>query len=418
MSAAEDLPRGKKLRLGYFIPEFPGQTHIFFWREKQRLEALHADVRIVSTRPAPLRIASHSWSDQARAEARYLYDQSLFPLACELFLSALCFSPRAWLRVLKSIKDSAQGLSHAGTLFLCALLGARLACIAAKEQWEHLHVHSAANSANIALFASLLSGLPYSLTLHGPLKDYGQNQSSKWANAKFGIVITEKLKKELLSELGPELEPKLSIAPMGVNLSVFQRKNEYRTWDGQGPVRIYSVGRLNVCKGHNFLIEAVDLLRSRGYTVELKIAGEDELGGKGYRQDLEAQVADLKLRREVKLLGAVSEETVRQGLEDSHIFALASLHEPLGVAIMEAMALEMPVVVTGAGGVKELVDHQIDGALVEPSDALGLANAIEEILKKPELAQRLSHASRKKIEANFQDTRSAEVLLQGIKNSL
>jgi glycosyltransferase involved in cell wall biosynthesis len=50
----------------------------------------------------------------------------------------------------------------------------------------------------------------------------------------------------------------------------------------------------------------------------------------------------------------VSEDTVNESLEKAQVFVLASWHEPLGVAIMEAMAMEMPVVVTGSGGVKEL----------------------------------------------------------------
>ena len=48
------------------------------------------------------------------------------------------------------------------------------------------------------MFAALLSGLSYSLTLHGPLKDYGGNQRQKWKYASFGIVITHRLLAEVL----------------------------------------------------------------------------------------------------------------------------------------------------------------------------------------------------------------------------
>jgi glycosyltransferase involved in cell wall biosynthesis len=61
----------------------------------------------------------------------------------------------------------------------------------------------------------------------------------------------------------------------------------------------------------------------------------------------------LDLGDAITLLGAVSEEAVQASLEKAHVFVLASLGEPLGVATMEAMAMGVPVVVTNAGGVTE-----------------------------------------------------------------
>jgi colanic acid/amylovoran biosynthesis glycosyltransferase len=108
----------------------------------------------------------------------------------------------------------------------------------------------------------------------------------------------------------------------------------------------------------------------------------------------------------------VSEDTVNESLEKAQVFVLASWHQPLGVAIMEAMAMEMPVVVTGSGGVKELVDDGIDGLLVEPQAPEQLGDAIVQVLQNPELALSLSQKSRKKIMAKFSHDRSAETLAQ------
>lgn len=405
----------RPIKLGYFVPEFPGQTHIFFWREIERLESLGVEVRIVSTRTPPRKISSHRWSDEAKGRTSYLFASLNLPSVLDLVACALRFGSAAWGRVLESIAASEVGFKGKLHLAVTALFGCKLAVLAQKEGWTHLHVHSCANAANVALFARLVSGLPYSLTLHGPLSDYGPNQAEKWAHAAFGIVITQKLFGELREALGESVTEHLVIAPMGVNLSVFQRKIPYQVWDGQSPARLYAVGRLNVCKGHDHLIRAVGLLRDRGVPVLLQIAGEDESGGTGYHLELDALIRELKLDNEVKLLGAISEEAVRAGLESSHLFTLASLHEPLGVAIMEAMALEMPVVVTGAGGVKELVDDGKDGKLVQPADPEGLADAIEALLRDPERCRSLSAQSRIKIAEQFQDTRSAEVLVSSIK---
>jgi glycosyltransferase involved in cell wall biosynthesis len=127
---------------------------------------------------------------------------------------------------------------------------------------------------------------------------------------------------------------------------------------------------------------------------------------------LEKIIDELKLKDRVTLLGAVSEQVVRDGLEKSHAFALASLNEPLGVVIMEAMAMEVPVVVTGSGGVAELVDDEVDGILVEPRDPSDIALGLERIAGDGVLATRLASAGREKVIRSFQSDRSAQALLR------
>jgi glycosyltransferase involved in cell wall biosynthesis len=197
---------------------------------------------------------------------------------------------------------------------------------------------------------------------------------------------------------------------MGVNLSTFNRLQAYEPWDGSGPARIYCVGRLHPGKGHDILIQALAILKSRGLEVHLTIAGQDEMGGSGYYRTLKQIAAELGLAENVDLIGAVPEHTIREGLSVSHVFALASLHEAIGVATMEAMAMGMPVIATRVGGVPELIDDGVNGLLVSPGEPGELAIAIEEVLRDKDLAQRLAASSRQKIESNFQDTVSAEVL--------
>jgi glycosyltransferase involved in cell wall biosynthesis len=399
-------------RIGYLIPEFPGQTHIFFWREMNALRARGVEPELVSTRPPPQGIISHSWAQEAMARTVYLAPpgpQGLVESVFELARAA----PRGWARCLASIAR-AQGLDAKGRaqLLAFAVMGGRLAALARQRGWKHVHVHSCANAAHVAMFAHLLSGMPYSLTLHGPLEHYGPNQREKWRFSRFALVITRKLLNEVNAELAGCLPPAVEIAPMGVELHRFVRAAPYSPWTGQGPLRLFACGRLNPWKGHKDLIDAVGLLRARGLDARLEIAGEDEAGGTAYRKDLEALIAAKGLGEAVTLLGAVSEERVRAGLESAHIFSLASLHEPLGVAIMEAMAMRLPVVVTGAGGVPELVDDGVDGLLVPPETPSVLAERLEAVARDPELARRLGEAGRAKVERSFSSERSAELLTQ------
>ncbi len=400
--------------IAYFVPEFPGQTHIFFWRERQALRRLGIEPKWVSTRKPPRAIVSHSWAAEAMAETEYLFPPRADQVA-SLLRGLVRAAPAGLARCLQSVAR-AEGLDARGRARLLTLvaMGARLAELARERGWSHVHAHSCADAANVAMFAHLLSGITYSITLHGPLRDYGPNQREKWRHASLAIVITRRLYHEVQEELRGSLPPELEIAPMGVDTERFNRRNVYEAWHGQGPLRVFTCGRLNLCKGHDHLIEAISILRARGLDATLEIAGEDEAGGTTYRKTLEAQIAQAKLGASVSLLGAVSEERVRTGLETSHVFVLASLAEPLGVAIMEAMAMEIPVVATDAGGVPELIDHGRDGILVPPSNPTKLADAIESLARDPDAARRFAAAGRSKVETQFHSDRSAEVLARHV----
>jgi len=402
-----------KAQIGYFIPEFPGQTHIFLWRERQILAELGIETDLVSTRHPPRAIASHSWADDAQKNTVYLA-----PLAPKDLVSAftevLKAGPIAWSRCLSVItKARDTSLSQKFRLLAMILVAGKLAGLARAKGWSHVHVHSCADAANVAMFASILGGLTYSLTLHGPtLEGYGPNQEQKWKNASFALVISEKLFNVVKDRLADFLPKQIAVAPMGVNLAEIKRYNPYTPWETGTPCRIFSCGRLNPVKGHKDLIEIAKLLRQRGFDVRLQIAGEDEQGGSGYHQELEKIIQDKSLSEYVELLGAVSEERIRKGLEEAHVFALASLNEGIPVAVMEAMAMEMPVIVTDVGGNAELVDDGVDAILVQPEKPEEMAEAIVKVLQDKELALSLSHKSRQKIAAKFHHRRCAETLAQ------
>ena len=400
-----------KLRIGYFIPEFPGQTHIFLWRERQILAELGIETDIVSTRCPPKAIASHVWAADAKKNTAYLV-----PFGIKDFVGAstqiLKAGPIAWWQCLASIAK-ARDMSLFQKLRLLAMIfiAGKLAWLGRTKGWSHIHVHSCADAANIALFVSILTGLTYSLTLHGPtLEGYGPNQEQKWKHASFALVISEKLLNVVKDRLAKFLPKQLTVAPMGVNLIEIKRHSQYIPWEATGSCRIFSCGRLNPVKGHKYLIDTVELLHQRGLDVRLQIAGEDEQGGKGYHRELEKIIGDKSLSEYIELLGAVSEERIRKGLEDAHIFALASLNEGVPVAVMEAMAMEVPSIVTDVGGTSELVDDGVDAILVQPEKPEEMADAIVRVLENKQLALSMSQESRKKIAAKFQHRRSAEAL--------
>lgn len=402
--------------IGYLVPEFPGQTHNFIWRERCHLRRLGVETVLISTR-RPQTVAPFEWARGAEAETCYLVPASAGDLVRAVF-DVLVAGPRAWARCVGALVQ-AKGLSPGQRVRLLAMIpvAAKLSRFARRRGLSHVHVHSCADAANVAMLASFLAPLTYSLTLHGPqLETYGRNQPQKWRHARFALVVSKRLRRAVAKVLSGNLPPHVGTASMGVSLEQFRRGEPYTPWrGGAGPVRLFSCGRLNPVKGHGTLLEAVRLLRGRGYDVRLRIAGEDEAGGEGFHREVVRRLAETGLQSVVELLGAVSEEGVRAELERAHLFVLASLDEGVPVAVMEAMAMEVPAVVTDVGGTGELVENGVDALLVPPDDAAAFADAVARVLADPDLAERLSRASRRKVATGYHDGRSAEALFNGLR---
>lgn len=397
-------------KIGYLVPEFPGQTHNFFWRERRALKELGVETSLISTRRPPLGVVSPTWAKEAQTETIYLFPLSFFDFL-RTFIIMIRAGACAWINCAKII-TSAQDATLLGKVRLMLLIpfAAKLVWVSQRQGWRHLHVHSCADAANIALFANALYGLTYSLTLHNPLSVWGSNQRQKWSRARFCIAITRKLYDEVTETLAGFLPSRLVIAPMGVDVVQFNRHAPYCPYDGEGELLVFSCGRLNPSKGYPFLISAIKLLVDQGVNVRLTIAGEDDVGGTGYRQKLVVLTAESGVSERVVFLGAVPEEIVREHLEHAHVFVLASLAEPLGVALMEAMAMNVPVVATNEGGVPELIESGADGILVEPGDANAIAAAVMRVMGNPLLAVQLGQASRFKVVESFGHRRSARAI--------
>lgn len=277
-----------------------------------------------------------------------------------------------------------------------------------------MHVHSCANFAIIAMFCHKVTGIPYGLVLHGPLRDYGPEQPLKWKWAKFVFVITNKLRNEVLQVM-PDMIEKVSIVPMGVNTDFF-KPDEERNAAGNKCFVWFCCARLNWVKGYDTLVSAVSILKNEypETNFRVRIAGEDEQGGSGYHVELVRLIQDAGLQDDIELMGAVTQEEVRAALQKADGFVLASRSEPLGVAYMEAMSCELPVVGTDAGGVGELIVNGKDGVLVPPGDPQSLAAAMLELMENPEKCRVLGKNARERVLRDFSSRRSARCLAENL----
>ena len=157
---------------------------------------------------------------------------------------------------------------------------------------------------------------------------------------------------------------------------------------------IGTVAVLEERKGHRFLLEAAALLKRRGHQLTYRFAGEGSQRGR-----LEEMVAKLGLQEEVVFVGFVSDPAAFLSTID--LFALPSLYEGLGVAVLEAMAASKPVIASRVGGLPELVEDRITGILVPPKDSEAFARAISELVSEKGLAREMGAKACKRIQDHF-----------------
>ncbi len=378
--------------IGYLVPEFPSQTHAFFWREIVALEEAGVRVQLFSTkRPAP-GSCPHAFGEIASARTRYLFPPNLAKT-----LPALLRRPTRTARAVGYI----LGLNETPILGRVKLLGLiptamGLVQTAKQNGISHVHIHSCANAAHLGALGHVLDGLDYSLTLHGDMSVYGTDHSAKMQRARFVSAVTKALQKSLHDNIGTRR--RFPLIWMGVDIERFRPAEERSPRDTTQPLRALTVARLNAKKGHVFFLRAMAQLRQEGTRIEYRIAGDGPA-----QSEIETEIAALDLADQVTLLGSVSEERVIDLLQETDIAALTSfgMGEAAPVSVMEAMACGVPCIVSIIGGTPDMIDHNEDGILVPQQDVTAIADALRNFARDPDLLVRISNRARAKAEAKF-----------------
>ena len=165
-------------------------------------------------------------------------------------------------------------------------------------------------------------------------------------------------------------------------------------WLPHGVPVIVNVGALVAHKGQKHLIDAMPMVLRDVPDAHLVILGEGEL-----RTTLERQVKHLSLEKRVLLPGF--REDVLSLMKSADLFVMSSMTEGLGSAVLDAMAMALPVVGTRAGGIPEAVVPGETGELVEPAEPALLAAAIVKLLRDSALRRAYGEAGRQRVANQF-----------------
>lgn len=382
--------------IAYLAPEIPALSATFVYEEILGLE--RRGFKIVSF---SVRRPAHPANAQAALAARTinLYEATKLKIA----LRGLVKLPLARSRCFKALRWLLSDMSEIGWTTVAAwklafqlLAAAHFARTLLEQRCEHLHIHFAHTPTQIGMYASALSGIPFTITAH--------------ANDIFerGLLLKRKAERALrlltISEYNRNYLEKLSIpiAQLGiVRCGVsFTANSAPEKPAGKTRFRMGTLGRMVEKKGFDVVLQATAILKKSGYDIELLIAGDGPLKHDLGRIAVECDVSDI-----VHFEGSLPHSKIASWLQTLDVFVLACKKDRQGdmdgipVVLMEAMSQSIPVVSTRISGIPELILHEETGLLAEPGNATDFAQQIGRIMSSSDFsktmtAQAATHVAR------------------------
>ncbi|MFZ4541608.1 MAG: glycosyltransferase family 4 protein [Rickettsiales bacterium] len=210
-----------------------------------------------------------------------------------------------------------------------------------------------------------------------PILAVSHNYSTRrFVKADTCLAITQHLARHLKTHGAKNI----TLMPNMVRLPATARRPDFRS-----PPVIGTLGRLVAKKGFKNFIEAMSVLRTRNIEFRAILAGDGEEA-----ETLDAHIARYQLEDIIARPGWVTDRSIF--FESIDLFALPSLHEPFGIALIEAMSAGVPVISTDSEGPSEILTHNKTGLITKRKDPEAMADAIQELLADHARAAALGQA--------------------------
>jgi glycosyltransferase involved in cell wall biosynthesis len=395
-------------KVAYILLRFPHLTETFVAEEINAVNAHGTAVHIFSLLnpiPGPIHPVSRELSKGVTYAPGFLTWQ-----LCWAQLYFLARNPLIYFRLLvELLREPCPVFDFYLKRLVIFLKAVSLAKEIKGTSVKLIHTHFAWLSGAATRVIAELLGLPYTTTTHA-YDIYSVENDLLCLTARSAahiVTISEYNKREILQRCPDLVKSRISVIHCGIDVDTFvpgQRSHN-------DTVSIVSVGSLIEKKGHEYLIRACGRLKARGLNFKCIIIGR----GRDEPQ-LQKLVAEQSVGDRVTLAGAQEQSAVLETYRSSDIFVLACVvdqgkgRDGIPVAMMEALAMELPVVSTHVSGIPELVHHKETGLLVPPRDDAALADAIEELSRAPVLREHMGRNGRALVIDEFEIQKNARRL--------
>ncbi len=391
-------------RVALVVSEFPRYVDAYLLREIRGLAARGIRFRILALR----RFQGRTIHAEARpfladtVEVPFLLSRRV--LATQA--AALVRAPGPYLRSLGALLAGGWRRPHALLKALAVFpKSVYFARLVVAEGIRHVHANWATYPATSAWVISRLAGVPWSFAGHA--SDIYLDTTllaDKIRSARFVVTCTRHNRDHLVRLAGPWAAEKVVVSYHGVDLARFRPVRRATTEE----FRILAVGSLVACKGFPDLVEACRLLGSRGLAYCCTVVGDGPERGRLERQIREADLGD-----RVRLTGYLTQEELLplyQGADVVVLPALSAAHFGIPNVLLEALAVETPVICTPLPSLGEVMEHGREGLFVPEGAPDALADALEALARDPDRRRTMGRAGRRMIEARFDAARNVSVL--------
>jgi glycosyltransferase involved in cell wall biosynthesis len=396
-------------KIAYLANPYPAISHTFIFREIESLRKEGLQIATASISRGP-HIEKMSPEEQQEAKNTFVLKEIAPVKGLLSLVMVFCRSPHGFLRMtLKAfsffLSSSTRPGKALGYLAEAILLIAWLH----RQQIVHIHEHFANPTALVALLCKTYGGFSYSISLHGPDIFYQVDSSqlqAKVSSAVFVRCISHYCKSQVMRILPYENWSNQHIVRCGVDGSVYQPISK----DESTVLNILCVGRLCPAKGQHLLLETAVALIKKNYDFKLIFIGDGP-----DKDSLEQLSSTFGLDKHVTFAGVLGQAEVRRYYQDADIFVLPSFAEGVPVVLMEAMAMEIPVISTRITGIPELIEHGQDGLLATPGDSEALTHHVATLLSNPSLRKELGKAGRVKVTSTYDQEKNNRQLAEIFK---
>ena len=389
--------------LGMILKGYPRISETFISNEILLLEKLGFPIHLFSMR-RPREDFTHQSVNRIQAAVDYLPETLLKPLPRLLYHNCLLAAkrPRVYTRALKIAYRRFLRTRKSATLKHLFQAGYLIQRLIPGRGVIHLHAHFAHSPASVAMFASMLSGLPFSFTAHAKdIYTSDPRQLREKADlAKFVVTCTEYNRSHLLALCDGE-PGAIHRVYHGIDTRLFSL-NQDRISKPEKPYRILTVARLIAKKGLPTVYRALNVLKDKGIAFRHTLIGDGE-----DREKILTVIKDLGLSAHTRWLGTQPHEVVREHYKRAHLFVLGCEVAPNGDrdgipnVLFESMAMGVPVVATCLSAIPELVETEKTGLLTAPGQPRQLAEAMLKMLTDEALRARVIPAARQRVMQDF-----------------
>ncbi len=276
----------------------------------------------------------------------------------------------------------------------------KVARIVKEKNIEVIHAHTRVTQV-LAHLVSKKTAVPFVTTCHGFFKPRMFRRIFPCWGMR-SIAISEAVRAHLVNDLGVKKE-RVAVVHNGVEMEKFSpdqfsqaQKESFKKDYGLAPDApvIGTVARLSSVKGQRYLIRAMEKILKAFPDAQLLLVGD------GPEKDkLVEQVRQLRIESNVTFAPSTLDTSVPLSIMD--VFVLPSVLEGLGLAIIEAQAMGLPVVASDVGGIYTLVKDGVNGLLVPAEKPESLAEAILNLLNDKNLAAEMGRRAREQARQKF-----------------